>query len=78
MRHEKFLQESELAALARDYRIASGKNRAEVARELKVGRQAVKYAEDCPEKSFTKLRCRMIEAYSPYRVRGPVFLVIKK
>lgn len=78
MRMKMTLEESELATFARQSRIASGKNRAEAARDLKVTPQAVMYAEDCPEKSFTKLRRRMIEVYSPYRVAGPVFLLSKK
>ena len=77
MRVKNFVSEAELASLARKYRIAAGRNRAEAARELGVARQSIIYAEDRPEKSFTKLRCRIIEAYSPYSVRGPVFLMEK-
>jgi DNA-binding XRE family transcriptional regulator len=78
MRVKKFVGEAELASLAWKFRIAAGKNRAEAARELGVARQAIIYAEDQPGKSFTKLRCRLIETYSPYSVRGPVFLLEKK
>jgi len=78
MRVKDFVDETALATLARKFRIRAGKNRAQAARELGVARQAVIYAEDCPEKSFTKLRCRMIETYSIYRVRGPVFLLERK
>ena len=77
MREKKLVNEGELSSLARKYRIAAGKNRAEAARELDVARQAIIYAEDQPGKSFTKLRRRIIEAYSPYRVKGPVFLLEK-
>jgi DNA-binding XRE family transcriptional regulator len=77
MRVKNFVSEAELASLARKYRIAAGRNRAEAARELGVARQSIIYAEDRPEKSFTKLRSRIIEAYSPYRVKGPVFLLEK-
>lgn len=78
MRAKTIVEEKELAALAQRYRTAAGKNRAEAARQLGVARQAVIYAEDQPQKSFTKLRCRMIEMYSSYKVRGPVFLMEKK
>ena len=78
MAKKQFVSEAELAALAQKYRLASGKNRAEAARDLGVARQAIIYAEDQPDKSFTKLRCRMIAAYSPYKIVGPVFLVEKK
>jgi DNA-binding XRE family transcriptional regulator len=70
--------EKDLAAMAKRFRTASGKNRAQAARELGVARQAVIYAEDRPEKSFFKLRKRMIEKYSPYKVVGPVFWLEKK
>jgi DNA-binding XRE family transcriptional regulator len=78
VRAKEILGEEELAAVARKYRIDAGKNRAEAARELGVARQAIIYAEERPEKSFTKLRCRMIEFYSPFKIRGPVFLVERK
>jgi DNA-binding XRE family transcriptional regulator len=78
MRAKEFIAEAELPSLARKYRIDAGRNRAQAARELMVARQSIIYAEDRPEKSFLKLRCRIIEAYSPYRVKGPVFLLERK
>lgn len=75
---KKLVSEVELASLAKKFRMRARKNRAEAARELAVARQAIIYAEDHPHKSFTKLRCRIIEMYSPYRVRGPVFLFERK
>ena len=70
--------ENDLAAIAKQYRIASGKSRAQVARELGVARPSVVYAEDYPHKSFFKLRKRIIEKYSPYKVVGPVVWLEKK
>lgn len=70
--------EKELAAIARKYRMATGKNRAEAARELGVARQSLIHAEDFPEKSMFKLRKRVIEKYSSYRVVGPVYWLKKK
>jgi DNA-binding XRE family transcriptional regulator len=78
MRVKEFVDESQLASLARKFRIKAGKNRAEAARHLGVARQAIIYAEDHPKKSFTKLRCRIIETYSPFKIKGPVFLVQSK
>jgi DNA-binding XRE family transcriptional regulator len=78
MARKQFFSEAELAALAKTYRLASGENRAEAARKLGVARQAIIYAEDQPEKSFTKLRCRIIATYSPFKIIGPVFLMKKK
>ena len=73
MRVKQPFAETELAALAKKYRVAAGKNRAEAARELGVARPSLIHAEDFPEKSFTKLRSRIIEKYSPFKVRGPLF-----
>jgi DNA-binding XRE family transcriptional regulator len=70
--------ETELAALAKKYRAATGKTKAQVARELGVARPTVVQAEENPELSLTKLRIRIIEAYSPYRVAGPHFGLEKK
>ena len=70
--------ERELAAVAKRYRVASGKNRTQVARELGVARPAVIYAEESPEKSLFKLRKRIIEKYSPYKVVGPIVFLEKK
>lgn len=63
--------ESELAALAKSYREAAGKTQAEAAKELGVSRPTVAIAEGDPGASLTKLRVRMIEAYSPHKVVGP-------
>jgi len=70
--------EKELAALAKKYRIATGKNRAAAARDLGVVRQSLIHAEDFPQKSMLKLRKRMIEKYSTYQVVGPVYCLEKK
>ncbi len=64
-------QEVDLAALAKKYREATGKTRAEAARELGVSRPSLAIAETDPTASLTKLRIRMIEAYSPHKVVGP-------
>jgi hypothetical protein len=34
--------------------------------------------EKTPQQALVKLRARMIEAYSPYHVRGPVYFLKKK
>jgi DNA-binding XRE family transcriptional regulator len=72
------ITEKDLAAIAKRHRIASGKNRAQAARELGVARPSLIHAEDFPEKSFLKLRKRIIEKYSPYKVVGPVYRLEKK
>ncbi len=78
MAQNKFLAESELATLAKQMRLKTGKRKVEVARELGVKPSSVQLAEENPEQSLAKLRIRMIEKYSPYRVMGPVYLLKKK
>ncbi|HXT39009.1 MAG TPA: hypothetical protein VN887_03205 [Candidatus Angelobacter sp.] len=75
MAKKKLVTERDLAALAQKLRLATGKSRAQAARELGVARQAVIYAEDHPKKSFTKLRRRMIESFSKSKVNGPYFQI---
>ena len=78
MNETKLLDEVDLAALAKKYRESAGKTRAEAAREMGVKHPSIFHAEESPEKSFFKLRKRLIEAYSPYSVRGPVFLLERR
>ena len=73
MQKDQVFKERQLAALAKKFREASGKSKVEAARELRVAPPTVFIAEERPETSLTKLRVRMIEKYSPYKVIGPVF-----
>ena len=67
--------ENDLAACAKDFREKAGKTRAQAAREMDVSQTSIFHAEESPEQGLTKLRMRMIEAYSKFKVRGPVFLL---
>jgi len=78
MPKKQLYAERELAALAKNFRVASGRNRAEAARELGVSRPSLIHAEDFPEKTFIKLRIRIIEKYSGYKVVGPAYWLEKK
>ena len=78
MAKKQLFAESELAALAKKFRVAAGKNRSEAARELGVARPSLIHAEDYPEKTFVKLRCRIIEKYSPFKVSGPKYKLERK
>lgn len=71
MPKEDMVDERALAALAKQFREAAGKTRAEAARELKIARPTVVLAEENPERSLTKVRIRIIEAYSSLVVSGP-------
>jgi hypothetical protein len=78
MRRNEPIQEKELAALAKQFREAAAKSKADVARELRVSAPSVFNAEERPDLSLTSLRIRIIEHCSPYRVIGPVYLLRKK
>jgi len=78
MKSEKLFDAKALAAMAKKFRTASGRNRAEAARELKVARPTIAQAEDRPELGLLQVRKRIIEQYSPYEVIGPVFYLKKK
>ena len=73
MKTGEVLNDAKLAALAKQLRGKAGKSQADAARELKVSRAAIAQAENNPEKSFFKLRKRLIEMYSPYTVIGPAY-----
>ena len=68
-----FLTEDELAAKAKEVREATGKRKALVARELGVSFPSIFNAEEKPELPLHKLRVRMIQTYSKYKVVGPVY-----
>ena len=64
--------ENDLAVLAKEFRRQAGKTRAQAAREMGVAQTSIFHAEETPDQSLIKLRMRMIEAYSTFKVRGPV------
>ena len=78
MKSSELVPESDLAALAKKFRVAAGKSKSDVARELGVTVPSVFSAEEEPDKSFLKLRCRIIEACSNQRVSGPFYRLDKK
>jgi DNA-binding XRE family transcriptional regulator len=75
---KQIFSERQLRVLAKRFRIKAGISKAEAARQLKVIRATVQQAEEYPDISLTKLRVRMIEKYSPFKVVGPVFLLRKR
>ena len=75
---KKLFDPAELGALAKSYRLKSGKRKGDAADEFGVARTSIQLAEENPEQSLTALRKRLIEAYSPYRVVGPVYFLERK
>jgi DNA-binding XRE family transcriptional regulator len=78
MPQKRLLTEKDLARLAKHFRKKAGKTRAQVGRELSVSHVSIHRAEENPGESLLKLRLRMIEAYSQFKVRGPVFYLERK
>jgi hypothetical protein len=73
-----FLTEAELAVKAKEVRKAAGKRKIHVAREFGLSPPSIYIAEELPERSMHKLRIRIIETYSKYKVIGPVYYLERK
>jgi len=72
------MTEFDLAALAKKARLKAGKRKVAVAREFGVAPPSIFNAEEHPELPLNKLRIRMIETYSKYKVVGPVYYLERK
>jgi DNA-binding XRE family transcriptional regulator len=75
MSKKELLTEKDLAALAKDLRQKAGKTRAQAGRDIGVSHVSIHRAEENPEESLLKLRIQMIEAYSEFKVVGPIFVL---
>jgi DNA-binding XRE family transcriptional regulator len=72
------LEEKDLARLAKRFREEAKKTRQDAARDLGVTHTSIFNAEENLKQSLLKLRIRMIEKYSPFKVTGPTFYLEKK
>lgn len=72
------MTENDLAVMAKTFRRQAHTTRAQAARDMKVSQTSIFNAEESPEQGLTKLRMRMIETYSKFKVRGPVYLLEDK
>jgi DNA-binding XRE family transcriptional regulator len=72
------MNENDLVVVAREFRRQAGRTRAQAARDMKVSQTSIFNAEETPDQSLVKLRMRMIETYSKFKVRGPVYLLEDK
>ena len=75
MPKKQIVHPQELGALAKRYRLLSGKTKIEAAAELGVNRTSIQLAEENPEQRLPGLRIRMIERFSRYRMVGPVYVM---
>jgi DNA-binding XRE family transcriptional regulator len=73
-----YLNDEDLTEKAKLFRTQAGKTRAQAARDMKVAQTSIFHAEESSHKSLARLRMQMIEAYSPYKVVGPVYFLTKK
>ena len=78
MKQKKHYKENDLASLAKQFRKKAGKKRAEAAREMSVSQTSIFNAEETPSQGLSKLRVRMIETYSEFKVVGPIYLLEPK
>jgi hypothetical protein len=78
MSGKRFLSEADLAKLAKRFRKQAKRTRPQAARELRVSHTSVFNAEETPSQSLAKVRMRMIEKYSGFKVAGPVYLLRRK
>ena len=69
------MRENDLAVLAKRFRRQAGTTRAQAARDMKVSQTSIFNAEETPDQALVKLRMRMIEAYSKFKVRGAVLFL---
>lgn len=74
----KALREEDLVAMAKRFRMQAGITRAQAARDMNVSQTSIFNAEETPEQALVKLRVRMIEAYSPFKVIGAVYFLKRK
>jgi DNA-binding XRE family transcriptional regulator len=75
---DRQFSERELALFAKRCRSKSGISKAEAARQLGVNRATIQQAEENPDESLTRLRVRLIERYSEFKITGPVFILTPK
>ena len=78
MSRKATMNENDLAVLAKTFRRQAHTTRAQAARDMKVSQTSIFNAEETPDQSLVKLRMRMIEAYSPFRVVGGMFFLERK
>jgi DNA-binding XRE family transcriptional regulator len=76
MPETQHFQTRELAHLAKKFRTRAGKTRASASRELGVSQTSIFNAEETPQQGLVKLRIKMIEKYSEFKVKGPIFLLV--
>ena len=78
MSKKKTMNENDLALMAKIFRRQAHTTRAQAARDMKVSQTSIFNAEETPDQSLAKLRMRMIEKYSKFKVTGPVYLLEEK
>ncbi len=74
----KAFREKDLILMAKRFRKQAMVTRAQAARDMKVSQTSIFHAEEAPAQALVKLRIRMIERYSPYKVIGALYFLERK
>ena len=77
MRHNQTFSPDELATLTREAFQASGLTQQQVAEQMGVSQPSIAQALTS-SRSLAPLRIRIIEAFTPYRVEGPEYRLVKR
>ena len=72
------MAEGDLAVNAKMFRRRASTTRAQAARDMGVSQTSIFHAEESPDLPLIKLRMRMIEAYSKFKVTGPKYFLEEK
>lgn len=67
-----------LTALAREAWEASALTQIQAAEKLQVAQATFAQAVNAPARSLSSLRMRIIEAFTPYRVEGPLYQLVER
>lgn len=78
MPEEQLATDEDLARLAKEFRTKAGVTKSEAARQLGVVKGTIHQAEECPDVSLAKIRIRIIEKYSPFKVTGRFYRLEEK
>lgn len=78
MNPEQTVTPEALTVLAREAWQASGKTQTVAAEDFGVAQATFAQAVNDPKRNLTALRMRIIEAFTPYRVVGPEYRLVKK
>jgi len=78
MKEGTILPTEDLASIAREAWLQSGKTQVEAAEDFGVSQPAFAQAVNEPRRALDKLRIAIIERYTDYTIEGPLYQIVKK